>query len=37
MLKHSRPLLGRVVEEGSPRRMGAAHDRRYSVSLYQSN
>ena len=37
MLKYSRPFLGRVVEEGPSRRMGATHDRPYSVSLHQSN
>jgi hypothetical protein len=37
MLTYSRSLLGRVVEEGSSRRMGAAHDRHNPVSIHCPN
>ncbi len=37
MLTYSRSLLGRVVEEGSSRRMGAARDRHNSVSIHFPN
>jgi hypothetical protein len=37
MLTYSRSLLGRVVEEDFSRRMGAARDRNYSVSIHCPN